>query len=1215
MSLTYDAAKKEWSYTPEKIDYPTNAKTDYPTNLQKVVSQWITKPVTTWTPGPNGGTWTTSYVPDLVTYYVPDTTANELNKKLNEQAQADNAANNALNKKNTAKNTLSTNTLNIANSTRQGSYNYLSAKQAIQNNNYQNFINAGLSPVDAQIEIDKAIGSTGQFRNFYITERITPWDPSVLPANLSSTVKERTDLGAQFNRYQNGAYGYYVNETPQGKAAKAVWDAAVAADNLDIIARYGSLEAYAKQDYLNQITDPTKSAADIASIRGSQVAPLSSLVTDYREQVFPDAQGQKLRDDVQNKIFGLQPITTSGQTGYQFKDITQGLSDLVTSDPKINKLWTDAKNEINLANLSPNPVAGPWAKLLNSLNVNGSMILDKDSFGSLLGRIATLNANDTADQQILADNYDLTKTISGLKNNTIFADLVSYTPEVNDAFTASVQSSEAERTKKFAQLRQNVLQDTINELRAAKQKEVNLSFFKSSFVGQEFSALQQDLSSSILGDIGVGGINPMGQSQKTLQKQIDTGLGDIFGTKNGLIYNWEDWFNNQIEKKYAGGVDIPNDYVPPRLRTLHDGFVDDTTAKNWKKYDDAYAALKINPNDLFAKAVISDIPSDYIPVENRKTVLPSWVDYENKLKEAGYVDPATLSKWANYDKAYSTLQKDPNNTEAQKIYAARPADYITPDKRMDQDVQFAKDFFSQYLKPRFDSSQSISEFQDYIDVTKNTQNPFQTQDRLDALKLAAQSSVSQWFTNLQKAGDSKFNADYYFDPISYLKTNGVGDPTNPLLPGAAFNDYGTTAAGVGAAQQSAKINADWEAAKQGQSTFDDYGKPINWLQQAYNYGIDLNDKAAFAKLHYQLVGMNAAEKDAAGNIIKNPDGTIAKKPYDPAPDVYAPQIAKTYIAQILTPFLIDKANKIGTVFGEFVKPVDYVNEVLKAVNLPENKAQWKKILETYGIDPNSSLDEIKTTLVDALSQDSTKEIKQKIGDVLKADKSLTQTELGVEFIQRPSTVSGKVPEASGIYAVFKNAGFNGTEDQFYSTFLPDASQQEISVLNASYAPSGKTIPLLPTITGTGMEQIASMAQLFGDTSIQEILGTAGVVTPSGKPSLLAGLLTTSGEDTGIGDPFADTSTPFTTVSGTTQKGSTDQMGIGNPFDVVGITDPFAEESDPFASSNPFSSIGSTSSISKPTIKTNANVFTQGFSSSKSISTGSLFDSFGGGFGF
>jgi len=510
---------------------------------------------------------------------------------------------------------------------------------------------------------------------------------------------------------------------------------------------------------------------------------------------------------------------------------------------------------------------------------------------------------------------------------------------------------------------------------------------------------------------------------------------------------------------------------------------------------------------------------------------------------------------------------------------------------MDKDVQFAKDFFSQYLKPRFDASQSISEFQDYIDVTKNTQNPFQTQDRLNALKLAAQTSISNWFANLQKAGDSKFNADYYFDPVGYLKTNGVGDPTNPLLPGAAFGDYANTAAGENAAKQKLQIDADWSAAKNSKTTTDVNGKPINWAAEAYRYGIDVNDKAAFAKLHYQLYGINAPT------------------PFDPAPDVYAPQVAKTYIAQILTPYLVDKANKIGSVFGEFVKPSDYVDEVLKAVNLPENKDQWAKILDGYGINPNASLDEIKNTLTDALSQDSTQSIKKKISDLITAGKTPTQTELGVEFIQKEKTPSGTTTPASGVYGLFKNAGFSGTEDEFYSQFMPDASAQDISIINASYTPGGKVTPLLPTISGTGLERISSIADLFGDTDVQAILATAGV-TPSEnkKPSLFAQLITTSGEDIGISDPFAQTKK---TVSGTTTSGVTDNIGINNPFDDVGIEDLFAESTDSFAdSSNPFGTMGAKTSATTPKIGSVGNLFGSASSSTKGFSS-SLFDDFGG----
>ena len=1203
MALTYQANNKTWSYTPEKTDY----QTDRP--VTKTSGVLTITPETTFDSAfsslglnaINLGLWGILNLDQLIKDTVP---ALQTNQRLNNEGTA-------LNRQNTAKNNLHASVQSIANATKQGSYNYLQAKQAIQDQKV-NLINAGFSDDDAQKTIDNIIGPVGQFRNFYLNEQVQPWDPNVLPNALSSVTRQRTDLGENFNTYKDGSSGYYVNETPQGQDAKKRWDAAVAQDNLDIIARYGSLEAYAKQDYLNQITDPTRSAADIAAIRGSQAAALSPLVTDYREQVFPDAAAQQTRDKVQNEILGLKPVTdTTGKTtGYQFRDIQGELSNFISSDKTANDLWQQAKNEASLAKITGATTPGPWTRLTKSLNVNNTFLTDPELFGSLLSRTAILNPSDSADKNIIDANKNLVDSIQSLKQNSTFKSIVNYAPAVNDAFTKSVQDSEAAQTKRFGELRQSVLQDTINALTDAKRQETNLAFFKSSSVGQEISSLQQDIKNTMLGDIGIGGLfSPA--SSNAMQSKFDLGLQDVFGTKNGLIYNWEDWFNKTIEKKYAGNIDIPNDYVPPSLRTQTNGFIDDQTLKQWKQYDNAYAALKLNPLDASAKAVIASVPTNYVSVDNRKTVKQEWLDYEQQLKTAGYVDPKTVASWATYDKAYNDLKTDPNNVNAKAIYNQRPADYVPPENRMDKDVQFAKDFFSYYLKPRFDASQSIAEFEDYINVTKDTQNPFQTQDRMNALKLSAQTSVSNWFTSLQKAGDSRFNSDYYFDPVGYLKQNGVGDPNNPLLPGAAFLDYVNTAAGQDAIQQSARVNSDWEAAKKGQTTTDDYGKTIDWAQQAYRYGIDVNNKQAFAQLHYQLVGLNAPQKDASGNIVRDSNGSPVLKSFDAAPDVYGPEVAKLYITQILTPFLIDQSNKIGTVFGQFVKPSDYVDEVLKSLNLPQNKSQWNTILQNYGIDPNASLTEIRNTLVDSLSQDSTTGIKKRIGDFITKNqgKLPTQFDIGVEYIQR-AAASGTTEQPSGVYAIFKNAGFSGSEQDFYSTFMPDASKEDINLINAAYTTSGKPTPLLPTITGTGMEQIASMAQLFGDTGITEILGTAGIQpTTQVKPSIFAQFITPSGEDIGITDPFATTSTTFGTVSGVTSSG--EGIGIGNPFDDIGITDPFNDPTDPFSSSLvPFAK--TSSSVVNPKIVSSAGLLSSSSLTKSSNSFASdMFASFGG----
>jgi len=1141
MALTYSS--RQWVYSPEKTDYKSPRPYQDFITVQVPVLQRFSNKFGIGSRGlldvripanandvqiKNAIDQAVSQVPNTQLYAESISETESTNpyegayqtfnksKQLNDQAKIDTDTANLLNKQNTAKNAFHQYVQNIVNGTKAGGYagNYLSAKAAISNQK-SNLVAAGYTDAEAQKIVDDIVGPTGQYRNYYVTEAVTPWNPSVLPGNLSTTLKQRSDLGDQFNKYQNGTSGYYF-ETPQGQAALATWKKAVADDNLDIIARYGTKEAYAKQDYINQITDSTKTPADIAAIRASEARPLSPFVTEYREQVFPDALKQQTRDQVQNQILGLAPTSAE-------------------------------------------------------------------------------------ERQRTSLEYQLKDTTGG------------YTPEISTALDTAISDTEKQQTIKFGQFRQQILQDTINQLQQAKRQEAQLSLFRSSSLGKELTSLQEDFNNSIIGDLNVGGLMAGNKSDQALKSKLDLGLSDVFGTKNGLIYNWEQWFNNEIEKKYAGDLDVPNDYVPPSLRTVNNGFIDSKTASEWKKYDDAYAGLKTSPNDPYLKSIVAGRPANYVPVENRKTVKPEWETYESELKARGYVDPKVVVTWGEYDKAYDALTRNPNDTAAQAIYDKRPADYIPPDKRMDKDVQFAKDFFSSYLKPRFDASQSIAEFQDYIDVQNNTQNPFQTQDRINALKLAAESSVSKWFTDLQKAGDSRFNSDYYFDPVGYLKTNGVGDKTNPLLPPTAFGAYADTVAGQNALQQSAKVNFDWEAAKRGEVTTDDYGNKINWMQEAYNYGIDINNKADFAKLHYQFVGNRTPQKDANGKIVYGEDGKPIIQGFDPAPDVYAPQIAKTYIANVLTPYLVDKANKIGSVFGEFVKPDEYVNEILKAVNLDQNKDQWSQVLKNYGIDPNSSLTEIKDELVSSLSQGSSTDIKQKLSDFIKKGtaKAPTQLDVGVEFIQREKAPTTKEEEPTGVYAVFKNAGFTGTEQEFYDKFMPDSSQEDINLLNAAFTPAGKATQLLPTISGTGLEKISSMAQLFGDTDVQEVLGTAGVAAPTAKPSLFTQLLK-PGEEAGISDPFAQEDATYG-ASGTTTK---NQIGIGNPFDDVGINDPFSDTSDPFTSSSmPFSSPKSSVTSLKIGPSLSFLGSSSGASSKNSGFTSSFFDSFGGGFGF
>jgi hypothetical protein len=234
--------------------------------------------------------------------------------------------------------------------------------------------------------------------------------------------------------------------------------------------------------------------------------------------------------------------------------------------------------------------------------------------------------------------------------------------------------------------------------------------------------------------------------------------------------------------------------------------------------------------------------------------------------------------------------------------------------------------------------------------------------------------------------------------------------------------------------------------------------------------------------------------------------------------------------------------------------------------LQKDYPQWQKLLSSYGLDANASLTEIKNELTSALSQDSTTTIKKKIGDLISKTETPTQSNLGVEYIQRETEPSGITTAASGVYAIFKKAGYNGNEDQFYSDFMPGSSKEDINLLNAAYSPGGAQKFLGVSTSGDAMAQLSSMASLFGDTSLTEALSFAGTntttsgVTTSGNLSSYFG--DTSSDEVGIGNPFADDSNYFATFTTQGSKSSSsDEFGIGDPF--ANTEDSFSNSSNPF----------------------------------------------------
>jgi hypothetical protein len=220
--------------------------------------------------------------------------------------------------------------------------------------------------------------------------------------------------------------------------------------------------------------------------------------------------------------------------------------------------------------------------------------------------------------------------------------------QLEDALNQAVGEKATVDVKKFGALAQDVLKETISEMKEAKAKEEMLGLF-SGFSGfSEVMDINKELSNSILGDTGVGGIlsfTSAGKAEESLEKS----LRGITGIGNNATYNWQQWFDTELKKRY-----------------------------------------------------------------------------EQEL-ELGYTT----------EEAEDTV----------KIEA-----------------DFARQFIDDYLVPRFDTSRSMDEFVEYLDIRQEEQNPFQTQDMVNAVSLVADLRAQQYLDQIKQTEDRYFDTAFYFNP-------------------------------------------------------------------------------------------------------------------------------------------------------------------------------------------------------------------------------------------------------------------------------------------------------------------------------------------------------------------------------------------------------------------------------------------------------------------
>ena len=596
------------------------------------------------------------------------------------------------------------------------------------------------------------------------------------------------------------------------KDVTAEWKRLVDNDDVDVVERYGENGFYA-----NHYTNYGKKEK-----RRANAAEIAEEAKKYTEAKKTDAEIQAIRD----QQLGLNTDTQASR--------------LMGEGSAIAAEWDKAKKG--------DPY---WSKQAKEKYLD----IDKQDEFLTLFRLS----ERPEDKEIL-------KGVVGTKSGIT---------ELEDAFNQAVGAEALVETKKFGALAQDVLKQTIAEMKKAKGQEQMLGLYKGLGGFSEIMDINKQLSDSILGDSGVGGIlSQMGSTTET-EEDLEKKLENITGVRNNVVYNWQKWFDTTLKERYQKDIEL--------------GY----------KTEDSEEQLKI-------------------------------------------------------------------------------------------DGAFAKKFVDGYLTPRFNTSRSMDEFREYIDVRQEEQNPFQTQDIVNAVKVVADRRTKDYLDKIQNTAARNFDSKFYFNP--------TGDK-------AREEDY---------KKQMDTVTQDWEAAKKG----DEY-----WAQQAYRFGIDVNDKDAFARIHFQVKGQGQG--------------------YDGADDIVNASKIQDEIYKNILPALSKEAKDLGSVFGIFTTPEEFADDVLEGVD-PTDKEAWDKVLKANGLeDFKGTIDELKEEIKESLRTGSAQTIRENIKYLNEKSKRPTQEELGITYIERPEDYKTGDPKSdTALYTTFQKAGYKGTEDEFYEKFFPDTDRSE-----------------------------------------------------------------------------------------------------------------------------------------------------------------------------
>ena len=295
-------------------------------------------------------------------------------------------------------------------------------------------------------------------------------------------------------------------------------------------------------------------------------------------------------------------------------------------------------------------------------------------------------------------------------------------------------------------------------------------------------------------------------AEKQYYKDLLFGAGNKTGDRSIIDINIETLVNQENQKKFNYLV---QDVLAKTVREVNKNLAKENNTKylsNLKGFDEVINFKSNLSDSLLADSGIGG----YLAMSGQGSAAKSLEKGVQSMLGQGNSMSYNWQKWFDGELAnrYENIKEIANPEDAKQIHQV--------------DKNFAKQFIEGYLKPRFDSSKSMSEFISYMDVKEGEQNILQTQTLSNRLKQLGEGKTDRFLSQLTS---KPTNADLYAYVVNDL---------NPYLS-SVREEYGEEAF--------LQFMTPDQLADKLTKSIDPLKTPEAWEETLKQYGIDSTNKS------------------------------------------------------------------------------------------------------------------------------------------------------------------------------------------------------------------------------------------------------------------------------------------------------------------------------------------------------------------------------------